>query len=119
LNGVDAITEVPEDRWSLDAFYDATPVTPGKMNSRWGGFIDDVYHFDPAFFGLSPREARLMDPQQRLFLEAAYMALEEAGQVAEKLADSQTAVFVACYHNDYALKQYADPQEINAYTVTG
>jgi acyl transferase domain-containing protein len=119
FNGVDAITEVPADRWSLDEFYDATPVTPGKMNSRWGGFIDDVYHFDPAFFGLSPREARLMDPQQRLFLEAAYMALEEAGQVAEQLADSQTAVFVASYHNDYALKQYADPQDINAYTVTG
>ncbi len=119
INGVDAITEVPADRWSLDEFYDATPVTPGKMNSRWGGFIDDVYHFDPAFFGLSPREARLMDPQQRLFLEAAYMALEAAGQVAEKLADSQTAVFVASYHNDYALKQYADPQEINAYSITG
>ena len=64
--GVDAITEVPAERFNLRAFYDPDPATPGKINTRWGGFLDQVDQFDPHFFGISPREALRMDPQQEV-----------------------------------------------------
>jgi len=63
-NGVDAITEVPQERWDIDAFYESQPAIPGKMNTRWGGFLEQVDRFDASFFGISPREAEHMDPQQ-------------------------------------------------------
>jgi len=66
-NGVDAISEVPPDRWDLDNYYDPE-APPGKMNTRWGGFLKDIDHFDPQFFEISPREAEKMDPQQRLVM---------------------------------------------------
>ena len=65
-DGVDAVREVPSDRWDAAAYLDPTPGTSGKMVTRWGGFLDAVDQFDPGFFGISPREAARMDPQQRL-----------------------------------------------------
>src|SRR5262249_2040628 len=101
--GVDAITEVPADRWDVDAYYDPRPGIPGKANTRWGGFVDDLYQFDAQFFGISPREAIFMDPQQRLLLEVAWAALENAAQPPDKLAGSQTGVFIGMGSVDYAL----------------
>lgn len=120
-NGVDAISQVPTDRWNIDALFDPDPSAPGKMASRWGGFIDSIDQFDPGFFGISPREAAQMDPQQRLVLEIAWEALEDAGLTRSDLAGSQTGVYVGIHSHssDYTLYQYADPEAIDIYTGTG
>ena len=118
-NGVDAIREVPAERFNLHEFFDPNPAAPGKMNTRWGGFIEQVDQFDPHFFGISLREAARMDPQQRLLLEVAWEALEDAGQVRERLAGSQTGVFIGISNNDYGRIQLSDPRRIDAYAGTG
>nr|MDT0664355.1 beta-ketoacyl synthase N-terminal-like domain-containing protein [Micromonospora sp. DSM 115978] len=64
-SGTDAVTEIPADRWDADAYYDPEPSVPGRMCSRWGGFIDDVGGFDAEFFAITRNEAVAMDPQQR------------------------------------------------------
>jgi acyl transferase domain-containing protein/acyl carrier protein len=117
--GTDAITRVPPDRWDADALYDPNPAAPGKLTSLWGGFIDQVDGFDANFFGIAPREATHMDPQQRLVLEVAYEALERAGQPRERLSSSLTGVFIASYHNDYGHMQLAVRERIDAYSSTG
>jgi acyl transferase domain-containing protein/acyl-CoA synthetase (AMP-forming)/AMP-acid ligase II/acyl carrier protein len=96
-----AITEVPPDRWDPDIWFDAELSRPGTMNTRWGGFLEHPDQFDPKFFGISYREACGMDPQQRLLLEVVWEALENAAQSPERLAGSQTGVFIGISSWDY------------------
>lgn len=119
--GSDAISQVPGDRWDIDQVFDSDPAAPGKMNSRWGGFIDSIDQFDPGFFAISPREASQMDPQQRLVLEVAWEAIEDSGLTKTDLAGSHAGVFVGVHSHssDYLLSQYADPDAIDIYTGTG
>ena len=119
--GRDAIAEVPESRWKIDDYYDPDPDAPGKMSTRWGGFLDGVDRFDPEFFGISPREAVSMDPQQRLLLEVAWEALENAGQGPRDLAASRTGVFVGLTSDEYAQITYRDNDlaRYNAYFASG
>ncbi len=114
-DNVDAITEVPPSRWDLDTFYDPDPTQPHKMNTRWGGFLDQVDQFDPTFFGITPREATSIDPQQRLILEVSWEALEDAGQVPQNLSGSKTGVFIGISSHDYSSLVYTD----DPYGLTG
>ena len=118
-DGVDTITEVPPDRWDIDAYYNADATVPGKMATRYGAFLSDIDRFDAAFFGIAPREAVSMDPQQRLLLEVAWEALENAGQAPEKLAGSDTGVFLGIANSDYFRMLLADPMKIDTYVSTG
>ncbi len=120
--GRSAATEVPADRWSVDAFFDASGETPGKTSIRWGAFIENPDQFDPQFFGITPREAVRMDPQQRLLLEVAWEAMENAGRPAEELAGTRTGVFVGIGSNDYSkvlVGQDNYYQNIDAHMGTG
>ncbi len=116
-DGRDCVREVPADRWSAEQFYDRDPAAPGKMATRWGGFLDDVRGFDPAAFRISPREAAWMDPQQRILLEVAYEAFEAAG-VGRSLAGSRTGVYVGVSAVEYSLLPVA-LTDIDAYLSTG
>ncbi len=118
-NGVDAITEVPSERWDIDIFYHPEAATPGKMNTRWSGFLEQVEQFEPSFFGIAPREAQHIDPQQRLLLEVSWEALENAGIVPESLAGSQTGVFIGISNADYHRLLSKDLSRIEAYSGSG
>ncbi len=117
--GKDAISAVPADRWDTDALHDPDPTAPGKINSKAGGFLDQIDQFDSEFFGIAPREADLMDPQQRLFLEVVWEALEDAAVVPAKLAGSACGVFVGITSTNYASLSYSDPSRIDALTNSG
>ncbi|SPM31688.1 type I polyketide synthase [Mycobacterium terramassiliense] len=106
--GVDAISEVPEDRFDIDEFYDPDPEAPGKIYSRFGGFLDEVDGFDPEFFGISPREAIWIDPQQRLMLETVWEGLERAGYAPSALRGSRSGIFVGVGANEYSHLLSAD-----------
>ena len=118
-DGVNAISAVPADRWDAAAYYDSDPNTSGKMYTRAGGFLDAADLFDASFFGISPREAASMDPQQRLLLEVSWDALEHAGEPADRLAGSRTAVYVGICTNDYAHLQVDDPTRFDLYYGSG
>ncbi|OMG70607.1 beta-ketoacyl synthase N-terminal-like domain-containing protein, partial [Burkholderia ubonensis] len=83
--GRDCVTEVPADRWDMTRWYDPRPGQLGKSASKWGGFIDGVDQFDALFFNISPRDARALDPQARLFLQTAWTLLERAGYTRDTL----------------------------------
>lgn len=118
--GVDAIREVPEDRFDIDEFYDPDPDTPGKTYTRFGGFLDDIDGFDPEFFGISPREAVWIEPQQRLMLETVWEGLERAGYSPGALRGSRTGIFAGVAANEYAHLLSAEPiDKIEPYFITG
>nr|VFJ45201.1 MAG: thioester reductase domain-containing protein [Candidatus Kentron sp. DK] len=119
-DGIDAITEVPRERWDIDAWFDPDPEAPGKIYAREGGFLSDIDQFDPGFFGISPREAVDMDPQQRLLLEVAWEALENAGRVPGELTNRAVGIFIGISQMEYGvLMASGRPEEISAYMGTG
>jgi malonyl CoA-acyl carrier protein transacylase len=118
--GQNGISEVPPDRWDIDAYYDPDPDALGKICTRYGGFIPSIDQFEPGFFGVSPREAVSMDPQQRLLLETAWEALENSGQPPAQLSGSKTGVFIGMCSSEYAQAAWHhDRMEIDAYWGTG
>jgi acyl transferase domain-containing protein len=102
IENKDAIIEIPSERWDLDAYYDANKNAPGKMYVRKGGFLQTpIDEFDAEFFHISRREAEDMDPQQRIALEVAWQALENAGIHPNDLKQSPTGVYMGLCFNDY------------------
>jgi malonyl CoA-acyl carrier protein transacylase len=120
-NQVDAITEVPANRWNINEYYDPNPDAAGKMYTRYGGFLDNIDGFDPAFFNIVPREALSLDPQHRLLLEVTWEALENAAIAPAWLRNSQTGVFIGISGNEYwqLLLTAGDPNEIDSYMGSG
>jgi polyketide synthase PksN len=103
-SGKDSITEIPPERWDHSQYFDADPSKVGKTYSKWGGFIEGVDQFDPLFFNISPREAEFMDPQERLFLQCVYGALEDAGYTQQSLGTRrEVGVYVGVMYEEYQL----------------
>jgi pyochelin synthetase len=118
-DGKDAIREVPADRWDIAKVYDPDSTVPGKMVSRWGGFLDQVDGFDWRAFRLLPHEATSMDPQHRLLLEVAWEALEDAGLPLQEVAGSQTSVSIGIGWSDYLRLQARNWSQLDEYTAMG
>ncbi|MFD5572530.1 type I polyketide synthase [Streptomyces cadmiisoli] len=137
MDGRDGTGRVPEERWDADRYHAPGPASPGspagtasaspaspaatserrvpgRTNTRRGGFIRDPDAFDPAFFGIAPREAAAMDPQQRLLLQSSWRAVEDAALAPQDLAGSDTGVFVGVMANEWAHLQLADYDRITA-----
>ena len=119
--GQSGICEVPAERWDINALYDPDLTVPGKMNTRFGGFVKNVADFDPEFFGISPREAASMDPQQRLLLEVTWEALENSNIDPRELYGTSAGVFIGVIAYDYGQRLLAinGLHKIDAYSGTG
>jgi len=119
-DGLDAVTQVPKSRWDVSKLY-SEELTVGKMNTAFGGFLqENITEFDARFFSISAREATSMDPQQKLLLEVAWEALENANLPPTKLANNKVGVFVGITSMDHAIKVYSSNyEEIDSFFGTG
>lgn len=117
FEGIDAVGEVPDDRWN----WDAQTVSQDDLKTiQSGGYLDDVDLFDAAFFGITPTEATYMDPQQRLLLEAAWRALEHGGADPAAQSGARTGVFVGLTGSDYAeMARALGPDRLVAQAIMG
>src|SRR5215469_8110876 len=121
IEGREAVSDVPADRWNVERYYDPEPGIAGKTFTKRAGFLEQIDQFDPKFFGISPREAPYVDPQHRLLLETAWEAIENAGLVLDFEKGSDIAVFVGVSHNDYQGIQStaSDHFGVTPHTATG
>lgn len=118
LDGADGVSEVPAQRWDAERYFDADPDAKGRIYCRTGSFLDDIASFDAGFFGISAREAAMLDPQQRMLLEVTWEAVERAGMTAAELKGSATGVFAGVMHQDYA-HRFRRADDVDLYTASG
>lgn len=119
VNAVDMIDVIPADRWDWKEYFGDPMTEENKSNSKWGGFMKEIDKFDSLFFGISPHEAEYMDPQQRLFLECVWAAIEDSGHKVSDIAGTKTGLFVGAATNDYVDLMSVHNIGIEAYTSTG
>lgn len=119
VSGRDSIGTIPSNRWDIDAYYDPDRTLPNKSISKWGGFLKNADEFDPLFFNISPGDAEVMDPQQRLFLEECWQACEDAGITAESLSGKKAGVFAGVRSGDYQEKLSTNTINPDARTLMG
>ena len=117
--GRHGITEVPKSRFDVESFFDPDPEIAGKTYTRWGGFVGEIDSFDASFFGIPPREAKSVDPQERLLLESTWELFERAGIVADDLLGSSTGVYIGLCSNEYGFLGGMDETELDAYSLLG
>jgi acyl transferase domain-containing protein len=117
--GQNAVTEIPRDRWDANAYYDADPDRPGKMNVRHGAFLERVNEFDAEFFGISAHEARIMDPQQRILLEVCWEALENAAVAPSSVAGTAAGVWIGISNSDHWRAVLSDSEAIDRFALAG
>ncbi len=121
LNQVDAVTEIPPDRWDANSYYHPDQEAVRLGYSKWGGFIENVDQFDPEVFGISPREAHQMDPQQRISLEVAYNTFLDAGYNPSSFSNQSVGVFMGVSTFDYLIKEInqLNLDDVDTYSATG
>ena len=117
--GDDLISEIPRERFDWEAYYGDPLSESNKMITRWGGFIDDIDKFDSSFFKISPKEARLMDPQQRIFLETVYKTIEDAGYKPSSLSGMSVGLFAGVTTFDYCEVIRDSVKEVGVFAYTG
>ncbi len=117
--GRSGIVEVPENRWTLDRYYHSDPSVPGRMHTKWGGFTRNLDEFDARFWGITPREAQRMDPQQRWLLEVAWEAIEDSGAAPSALRGTKVGCFVGISTHDYSGIQGETITNSDAHTNSG
>jgi acyl transferase domain-containing protein/acyl carrier protein len=115
--GKNSIKEIPKDRWDIEKYYSPDVNEPNKTNSKWCGLIDDIDKFDAQFFNISPREAKQIDPQQRILLEETYHAIEDSGIPLENLQKEKTSVYIGVMAIDY--QQEIANSDIDSYACLG
>ncbi|MEX1364910.1 MAG: acyltransferase domain-containing protein, partial [Nannocystaceae bacterium] len=119
--GRHTVQQVGDSRWSVSRYHCDDAVSPGRAHTRWASLLDDeqLARFDPLFFNISPREAEEIDPQQRVFLELSWEALQDAGLCPYDISGSRTGVFAGVIWQDYGQLAERDPAAISMHTATG
>ncbi|XHF30327.1 SDR family NAD(P)-dependent oxidoreductase [Corallococcus exercitus] len=118
-SGRSAITEVPASRWDWTRHYDPDPMKRDKTHCKWGGFLTDIDRFDARFFGITGREAELAEPQQRVFLEECWSALEDAGYATDEASRLRVGVFAGVNAGDYTLNLQQAGVQTEAQALAG
>jgi polyketide synthase PksN len=113
------VTLVPEDRWKWEDYYGNPFEEKNKTKIKFGGFMREVDTFDPLFWGISPREAVMMDPQQRIFLETVWKAIEDSGHKVSDLSGTKTGIFVGAATRDYIDLMGSLEVELDGYSGSG
>jgi len=111
LAGKNSVTEIPNDRWDYTKYFNHDRTKRGSVYTKWGGFLKNMDHFDPGFFQLSSRDGKIIDPQERLFLQEVWHALEHSGYSPERIKDElnrQVGVFTGVMWNEYQLHGRVD-----------
>ncbi|AJQ95249.1 non-ribosomal peptide synthetase/type I polyketide synthase [Gynuella sunshinyii] len=121
ITGKDCLEATPLNRYNAEHLYSHDKSKPGRLTGGRGGYIDGFDEFDPAFFGIGPREAEYMDPQQRKLLEVAWEAMEDGGLKPRQLSGQNVGVFIGGFTLDYKIVQFADLSfnGLAAHTATG